>query len=208
MPKQAKHLWAVVVIVSLIVAGGLIGCSLLDQGQDSPTAPAAGSADDLANLYVNRGSSEGYGVYTQPGLLVVNLPAAGDYVIAYSTSNGTYHVAGRVDNPAQVFIGLHSDDTIIDAAVVPTTITGAATNQAAAGWQVGGMLIFSWPGSAQPLDQITILPTGTTAVILLNNPPAGVAVTVILRNGQVQTGGTEPVFELPEPNISAAAVAF
>lgn len=204
MPKQAKHLWAVVVIVSLIVAGGLIGCSLLDQGQDSPTAPAAGSADDLANLYVCRGSSEGYGVFIKAGLLVVNLPAAGDYVIAYTTSLGTFYVVARADNPSQLFIGLHPDDTIVNAVIAKTTITASAST----GRQGGGVSVFSSPDNSQGLGQITTLPTGTTVATLLNNPPTGVTVILIVKDGELQTSGTD-VFELPEPEIaSGAAVAF
>ena len=129
------------------------GCSLFDDDRQTlPTSPAMEtSSSNAANFYGGGGSDKGFGVYFQTGVLVINVPQAGDYVVPYCITSPSYYDPNfkfcyttifRTTKASMIYIGLYGDHKLASAAVIPTTITADES----IAQPMGELLAFSYPG--------------------------------------------------------------
>lgn len=148
MLKAVRVLLGLTLIAAVVV---ISGCTLFDDEQTSlPTGPALTSARENANFYGGGGNPNGFGVYFQPGVLVINVPQAGDYVVPYCVTSPSYSeevkwcytVIFRATKATMIYIGLYGDHVLSDAAVIPTTITADESIAK----PMGEALAFSYPG--------------------------------------------------------------
>ncbi len=183
---------SIILLIICICVLGVQSCNVFEQeGQRNPISPSFERSEYFTNFYISQGSGNTYGFYTRPGILVVNIPEAGDYVIIYTTTWGTFEIVFRAQLASLLFIGLHPDDEVSDIGIVSTTITADES----IGEQVGGVFVFSRPGIPRAVSQITILPKeADNTLLLLVAPPTGVKVTFLLKGGIIQND----VVEIPE----------
>lgn len=148
------------------------GCSLFDDDRQTlPTSPAMEtSSSNAANFYGGDGSDKGFGVYFQSGVLVINVPQAGDYVLPYCVTSPSdydpnqkfcYTTIFRTTKASMIYIGLYGDHKLASAAVIPTTITADES----IAQPMGELLAFSYPGMYDDygrenvLEMTTLKPT-------------------------------------------------
>ena len=144
MFKSIRVLLGLVCMTTAVV---IVGCSMFDKEDASlPTGPEFISVKETVNMYGSRGTANGYGIYPLPGVLLVNVPKTGDYVVMYCViengQRGCYHVIFRAPQAMLVFIGVHNDVKIDTVFALPTIITA---NQSIA-VPMGGVMTFSYPG--------------------------------------------------------------
>ena len=147
------------------------GCSLFNEDRQTlPTSPAMETSSNAANFYGGGGSEKGFGVYFQTGVLVINVPQAGDYVVPYCITSPSYYDPNfkfcyttifRTTKASMIYIGLYSDHKLASAAVIPTTITADES----IAQPMGELLAFSYPGMYDDygrenvLEMTTLKPT-------------------------------------------------
>ena len=103
-------------VVSGMVAIGLIGCHFWKENAQSPTAPVKTiSARNMANFYASRDVSAVFewsrGEHGGE-VFCVNIPQIGEYALSYATLYGTFHIVFRVDQPVYLYIGLSEHDAV------------------------------------------------------------------------------------------------
>lgn len=103
-------------VVSGMVAIGLIGCHFWKENAQSPTAPVETiSARDMANFYASRDVSAVFewnrGEHGGE-VFCVNIPQIGEYALSYATLYGTFHIVFRADQPVYLYIGLAEHDAV------------------------------------------------------------------------------------------------
>jgi hypothetical protein len=134
-----KLLW--ITLVALLLVGS--GCQRDEQ--KTPTMPGSAGqkqAASPANFYAREGISDEFGAYVGAGEFVIQTPA-GEYLLEYTTLNGTFYVAFRATGRALVYIFLVADDRVQTAIIYPGTIideTGLTQTS-------HNVTLFAWPGS-------------------------------------------------------------
>ena len=103
-------------VVSGMVAIGLIGCHFWKENAQSPTAPVKTiSARNMANFYASRDVSAVFewsrGEHGGE-VFCVNIPQIGEYALSYATLYGTFHIVFRADQPVYLYIGLSEHDAV------------------------------------------------------------------------------------------------
>ena len=103
-------------VVSGMLAIGLIGCHFWKENAQAPTAPVETiSARDMANFYTSRDVSAAFEWnHREDGrdVFCVNIPQIGEYVLSYTTLLGTFHIVFRADQPAYLYIGILENDVV------------------------------------------------------------------------------------------------
>ncbi|GAK52767.1 hypothetical protein U14_04024 [Candidatus Moduliflexus flocculans] len=175
MLKAVRVLLGLTLVAAVVV---IAGCTLFDDEQTSlPTGPTLSGARENANFYGGGGNPNGFGVYFQQGVLVINVPQAGDYVVPYCVTSPSftnpeqkwcYTVIFRATKATMIYIGLYGDHVLTDAAVIPTTITADESIAK----PMGEVLAFSYPGIYENdatneiwndvMEMTTLTPTSTS----------------------------------------------
>lgn len=133
---------------SLLLAGVMALSACAWFGDDAaPTGPATGPLDVSAvtNFYASRPviETEGYGVYSQKELIVVQVPEAGDYLLVYQTDASIAAAAFRAAEPALAYIGLNEGEEVSNAWILAGTISAIPADA----WTSGAVTLCAWPGS-------------------------------------------------------------
>ena len=134
-----KLLW--ITLVALLLVGS--GCERDEQ--QTPTMPdIAGQkqAEDMANFYARQGISDEFGAYVGSGEFVIQVPA-GEYLLEYTTLNGTFYVAFRATGRALVYIMLVAGDSVQTAVIYRGRIIDATGPTQSS----HNVTLFAWPGS-------------------------------------------------------------
>ncbi len=134
-----KLLWVTLVVLLLVGSG----CERDEQ--PNPTKPAiAGQkqAVGLTNIYASMAASNEFGVYIGTENFVIQTPA-GEYLLEYTTLNGTFYVVFRATERALVYIFLVAGDRVQSAVIYSGTVfdtTGPTQT-------FDNVTFFAWPGS-------------------------------------------------------------
>lgn len=202
MNRKFFHTNVTAVVFYLTVALGMTGCMFFDQEERVvPTTPSLENAGAAMNFYGYNGQANAYGIYKRAGLLAVNVPQAGDYLLVYKTRYGTFDLVFRTTSASRVHVGLHHEDEVKEVRIAPIQISV----EPSVAETIGQLLIFSRPGNTKPLSSLSNLPEGVTSNELLVAPPASVVIVNLIEAGNLQAG--DGVVEISETEMNPPAPA-
>ena len=111
MSKQQNNrsYWRIFVSVVLSIMLAIvviIGCS---QEKESPVAPRSNA---ILNFYTTRSESNQFEYRKGNEIFCLNIPIAGDYLLSYTTNNGTFYIVFRAQKSARLYVGLEDADAL------------------------------------------------------------------------------------------------
>jgi hypothetical protein len=127
-------------VLSLLLLAGMSGCKT--QNPVSPQVQEPQEPGHLMSFYSRQGVSEGFASYVGNEMFVIQAPA-GDYMIQYETTTGTYEIVFRATESSLIYVGLTGGDLVHTAVIYPGTIF----NESGETWVNGTVTLYSWPGS-------------------------------------------------------------
>ena len=180
---------ATATISGLILAGALVIGFMMSCGKDNssqPTTPniplypasAPSENSDELGFYSSKGSGQFSAWVGDSSEFRVGVPA-GDFLMTYDTTAGTYYLAFRASNTAVLHIGMLPSVRAVNVSVQQGNIMNVTVNK----WESSSVTLFSWPGSG-------VIWNG----VFQSN--VSIAAVIVIRNGQVVSG----ISVLPGPN--------
>ena len=137
-----------------LIAIGLAGIGLMmscnEDNSSKPTAsnipmfPEGQSSDNSEEMgfYSSNGDGQ-FGAWAGDlAEFQIGVPA-GEYLLTYSSTVGTFYVAFRATNAAILHIGLLGNDRVASATIQKGKITNESVNK----WGSNAVTLFAWPGS-------------------------------------------------------------
>ena len=137
-----------------LIAIGLAGIGLMmscnEDNSSKPTAsnipmfPAGQSSENSEEMgfYSSNGDGQ-FGAWAGDlAEFQIGVPA-GEYLLTYSSTVGTFYVAFRATNAAILHIGLLGNDRVASATIQKGKITNESVNT----WGSNAVTLFAWPGS-------------------------------------------------------------
>ena len=127
-----------------ILALGIAGCGLFDSRD--PVGPVGSIADSaqLANFWVKDGPGGKYEVALEDNELEVSVPEAGQYMLTYTSTYGTFHIVFEALDAATLVIGLQPGDTVSIAYIEEGIIVNAEDLPVAV--QADNVIVYLLPG--------------------------------------------------------------
>ena len=177
-----------------LIAIGMVGIGLMmscnEDNSSKPTVsnipmfPEGQSSENSEDMGFYSSSGDGqFGAWAGDiAEFLISVPA-GDYLLTYSSTVGTFYVAFRATNAAVLHIGLIGNDRVSSASIEK----GAITNTSLSKWESQGVALFAWPGSGAAWNSVF---QGNGAVI------------VMISGGQAASG----VYKLPAPSWAPVTV--
>ena len=144
---KPKILCSLVVVVTLLVIVGLVGC---EQDGRSPGGNLSSPVDAglAGNFAVVPATGNTFGIALGANAFRVR-SLAGDYLLTYTTQLGTFYIPYRALATAKLTIGLQPGDTVVDVTLQPGTITDISQGTALEGETV---IALPWPGSGTVIN--------------------------------------------------------
>ena len=146
------------ILASAMIVGLMMSCK--DDDSSKPTAPnipvfpEGQSSENSSEIsfYSERGDGEFGAAVGNISEFLIGVPA-GDYLLTYQTTLGTFHIVFRAKDSAILHIGLQPGDKVLNASLQKgTVITPSNKEQLIAGiWPSGAVDLYYWPGS-QPSE--------------------------------------------------------
>ena len=84
LTRIRRHIQGGGLLIMLLTANA--GCSVFEHHDNAPIFPMTGAASPMTNFAVGEPVDEAFEWSASPDLLCVNIPAAGDYLLTYLTS--------------------------------------------------------------------------------------------------------------------------
>lgn len=138
-------------IIALIISGILYSCQ--EENSAKVTAPnipmfpeynQPSEHSSEMGFYSSRGDGQ-FGAYAGDlAEFLISVPA-GDYLLTYATTAGTYEIAFRAFKAAIVHVGMFHGVRVTDASVQKGQITNTTGNT----WEGDSVTLFAWPGGPQ-----------------------------------------------------------
>ena len=137
-----------------LIAIGLAGIGLMmscnEDNSSKPTAsnipmfPEGQSSDNSEEMgfYSSNGNGQLGAWAGDLAEFQIGVPA-GEYLLTYSSTVGTFYVAFRATNAAILHIGLLGNDRVASATIQKGKITNESVNK----WGSNAVTLFAWPGS-------------------------------------------------------------
>jgi hypothetical protein len=201
--KQRMLLVGVLVSWSVLLLLGLWSCELFKSDHHDATTPSSPNnpvtANELFRIVSVTGTPAGYGefcAWTAPGVITINIPRSGEYLLTAQLVMGTFHLVARVIPTNGTMIQVTFEPTgqtefapiIIEATLQAGTIVAPGTQQtqtvraedypAAQTWQItdaAGTLwatLFAWPnGGIGTWEQIFRTASTSTYALVTDTIP-------------------------------------
>ena len=163
---QRFNLILFIVFVILMIA--IIGCKEKHTRQiTSPSIPLHPlwenpTGDTSQSNFWTEGGNGDFGASTGEGECRISTPA-GDFLLAYTTQLGTFHISFRATQNAILHIGLTPNDTVSEVILYKGTCTGTPSTT----WSSDTVHVYSWPGSDSPTWQSVFTKNAASAPITL-----------------------------------------
>lgn len=162
---------ATATIIGLICAVamliGLMSCGKDDSSKPTssniPMFPAGQSSENSNEMgfYSSKGDGQ-FGAWAgDSSEFLVGVPA-GEFLLTYGTTVGTFSVAFRATDAAVLHIGMHENVRVTDVSAQKGTIT----KQDGGTWPHGAVTLFAWPGSGAAWNSV-FQSDGSAAIMLI-----------------------------------------
>lgn len=173
--KRARQIFrgkeATATIIGLICAVamliGLMSCGKDDSSKPTssniPMFPAGQSSENSNEMgfYSSKGDGQ-FGAWAgDSSEFLVGVPA-GEFLLTYGTTVGTFSVAFRATDAAVLHIGMRENVRVTDVSAQKGTIT----KQDGGTWPHGAVTLFAWPGSGAAWNSV-FQSDGSAAIMLI-----------------------------------------
>ena len=164
--EDASTIIGLICAVAMII-GLMISCSKDDSSKPTssniPMFPAGQSSENSNEMgfYSSKGDGQ-FGAWAgDSSEFLVGVPA-GEFLLTYGTTVGTFSVAFRATDAAVLHIGMHENVRVTDVSAQKGTIT----KQDGGTWPHGAVTLFAWPGSGAAWNSV-FQSDGSAAIMLI-----------------------------------------
>ena len=143
----------------------------------------------------------------------ISVPA-GDFLLTYVTTAGTYYVAFRATKAAVLHIGMHDNVTVVEASVQK----GHITDESGDTWPSNDVTLFAWPGSDARWKDVFKSDKSSVIVLIaerqvagdvevLPEPQTGMPTTPTVAPNPSSTAKRLIVAQVTDPNTAIGIIA-